>query len=116
MSWWRNLAEVMAEARRRRAVQRALYRGERLDGLGLVGHGLDAVIMCTPSSLQEVDPVDRLLRYVNGAAMFPPRLTRYQEVTRRELGHLISKAWRQRRYPGLIIRRRLGHMTREGVR
>lgn len=42
------LSRILREALRRLAVQRALSRGERLGGLGLLGHGRDAVIMRLP--------------------------------------------------------------------
>lgn len=117
MSRLQALVQVLREARRRWAVQRALARGEVVGGVGLLGQGLDAVLMRTPASLQNVDPVDRLLRYINGADAFPPRITRTHAVMRRELGSAISKAWRDRRYPQLILqRRRLGQVARGGAR
>lgn len=114
MSWC--LLHTLREARRRLAAQRALRRGERVDGIGLVGFGLDAVLMLSPAALSTVDPVDRLLRYVNGAAMLPPPLSHYQAAIRRDLGQLVSKAWRERRYPNLTLYRRVRHMARAGAR
>lgn len=116
MSRLQTVVRVLREARRRWAVQRALARGECVDGVGLLGSGLDAVLMRTSASLQNVDPVDRLLRYVNGAAARPPRITHTQAVIRQELGSRLHKAWRERRYPNLVINRRLGHMAKGGAR
>lgn len=104
-----NARQVLREARRRWRVQRALARGETVGGLGLLGYGLDAVVMRTPAA---VDPVDRLLRYVNGAVLFPPVVTRFQAAIRQELGHVVSKAWRERRYPNLVLPERRLHAGR----
>lgn len=93
------LLQILREARRRRAVQRALERGERLGGLGLVGKGFDAVLMQTPGALQNVDPIDRLLRYINAAAEIPSGMSGAKVHVRREIGAMIQSAWRARSYP-----------------
>lgn len=94
-----NPFQILREARRRLAVQRALGRGKRIGGLGLLGPGHDALLMKTPASLQAVDPVDRLLRYVNAEAEFPLHAAGGRQHRRRSIGTMINDAWQARLYP-----------------